>query len=48
MSRTSRSLAVILVLGLLSQVGCSFGEIYLDDELLCGPSKPQAKMGADR
>ncbi len=24
------------------------GEIYLDDELLCGPSKPQAKMGADR
>lgn len=34
MSRTSRSLAVILVLGLLSQLGCSFGEIYLDDPLL--------------
>lgn len=24
------------------------GEIYLDDQLLCGPSKPQASMGADR
>lgn len=24
------------------------GEIYLDDELLCGPSNPQAQMGADR
>ena len=24
------------------------GEIYLDDELLCGPGKPQASMGADR
>jgi NitT/TauT family transport system ATP-binding protein len=24
------------------------GEIYLDDELLCGPSKPKADQGADR
>ena len=24
------------------------GEIYLDDELLCGPSKPIAEQGADR
>lgn len=24
------------------------GEIYLDDELLCGPSKPKAEQGADR
>ncbi len=24
------------------------GEIYLDDELLCGPGKPLAKQGADR
>jgi NitT/TauT family transport system ATP-binding protein len=26
----------------------SSGEIYLDDELLCGPGKPQAAPGADR
>jgi NitT/TauT family transport system ATP-binding protein len=26
----------------------SSGEIYLDDELLCGPKKPQAAPGADR
>ncbi len=26
----------------------SSGEIWLDDELLCGPNKPQAKPGADR
>lgn len=26
----------------------SSGEIYLDDELLCGPGKPQAVPGADR
>ena len=26
----------------------SAGEIYLDDELLCGPGKPKAKQGADR
>ena len=24
------------------------GEIYLDDQLLCGPSKPKAEQGADR
>jgi NitT/TauT family transport system ATP-binding protein len=24
------------------------GEIYLDDELLCGPTKPSAEQGADR
>jgi len=24
------------------------GEIYLDDKLLCGPSKPKAEQGADR
>ena len=26
----------------------TFGEIYLDDELLCGPDKPLADQGADR
>lgn len=26
----------------------TFGEIYLDGELLCGPNKPQAEPGADR
>lgn len=34
MSRTSLALVVTLAFGLLSQVGCSFGEIYLDDPFL--------------
>lgn len=32
--RTSLALALALMLGLLSQIGCSFGQIYLDDPLL--------------
>ncbi len=34
MSSTSKALLATIVFALLSQVGCSFGEIYLEDPFL--------------